>query len=188
MNPGPPGGRGTVRRKISGEATVQHVNDISETYSKMSDDELLRLANQKDSLLPLGQEALKSEMQKRGMDEAAVVSFRFREEDAARQEKQRATSGKQARAKNRLEGFKRLGIFVTAAIVTDWLAGELFSLPSKAIYELTKVSLYLALAASGLTLGFGGAWLTIRRTIAIAGGLSVCLWVWVFYMVATAGK
>jgi len=169
-------------------ATMQRESNISDTYSKMSDDELFRLANQKDSLLPLGQEALKSEMQKRGMDEVAVVSFRLREEEVARQESQRATSGKQARAKKRLEGFKRLGIFVTAAIVTDWLASQLFNLPSKAIEALTQVSLYLAFAASGLAWAFGGTWLTIRKTIAIATGLSVCLLVWVIYMVATAAK
>jgi hypothetical protein len=127
-------------------------------------------------------------MQKRGMDEAAVVSFRLSEEDVDRQESQRVTSDKQVRAKNRLEGFKRLGIFLAAAIATDWLASELFNLPSKAIEALTQMSLYLAFAASGLAWGFGGTWLTVRKTIALAAGLSVCLLAWVIYMVATAAK
>jgi hypothetical protein len=167
---------------------VQSRSEISEMYSKMSDHELLRLASQKDSLLPLGQEVLMTEMQKRGIDETAVVSFRLGEEEVAQQEKQRATSEKKARAKNRNENFKRLGIFLTAAIVTDWLASQLFNLPSKAIEALTQMSLYLAFAAYGLAWGFGGAWLTIRKTIAIAAGLSVCLFVWATYMVARAGK
>jgi hypothetical protein len=157
-------------------------------YSKMSDDELLRLASQKDSLLPLGQKVLKTEMQKRGMDEAAVASFQVREEEAARQDSQRTRVEKQVRAKNRLESFKGLGIFLTAAIVTDWLASKLFNLPSEAITILTKISLSLALAAFFLAKTFGGAWLTVRKTIALAAGLSVCLLVWVIYMVVTAAK
>jgi hypothetical protein len=167
---------------------VQSRSEISEMYSKMNDDELLRLASQKDSLLPLGQEVLKTEMQKRGIDETAVVSFQIDEEAVAQQEKLRASSEKQARAKHKRENFKRLGIFLTAAIITDWLASVLFRLPSNAIYALTQVSLYIAFAAYGLAWGFGGAWLTIRKTIAIAAGLSICFLVWVIYMVATAPK
>jgi hypothetical protein len=176
------------KKAMEGEAAVQGRSEISEVYSKMSEDELLRLASQKDSLLPLGQEVLKTEMQKRGMDETAVVSFRLGEEELAQQEKQRTTSEKKARAKNRHENFKRMGIFLTAAIVTDWLASQLFNLPSKAIEALTQMSLYLAFAASGLALGFGGTWLTVRKTIAVAAGLSVCFLAWVIYMTATAAK
>src|SRR6266566_4676515 len=104
-----------------------------------------------------------AEMQKRGMDEASVMSYRHGEEEVTRQESQRATFDKGARAKNRIETFKRLGIFLTAAIVTDCLASRLFSLPSEAITSLTTLSLNLALALFFLTKAFGGAWLTLRK-------------------------
>jgi hypothetical protein len=167
---------------------VQTETEISETYSKMSDDELLRLANQNDSLLPVGQKVLAAEMQKREMDNAAVVSFRLREEELARQESHRATFEKQARAKKRRENFKRLGIFLTAAIVTAVLASELFRLPSAASASLTHISLSLFLGLFFITKAFGGAWLTIRKSIALAAGLSVCIFGWVIYMTVTAAK
>lgn len=169
-------------------ATVQRENSICDTYcdtySKMSDDELLRLADQKDSLLPLGQEALTNEMRKRGMDEGAVARFRLSEEEATRQDNEGTTLAKQVRAKNGFKNIKRTGIFMTAAIVTDVLASNLFSLSGEATYLLTKMSLYLAFAASGLAWGYGGTWLTTRKTIALAAGLSACFLIWVLYIKA----
>jgi hypothetical protein len=96
-----------------------------------------------------------------------------------------------AKKENRFVSFKALGmlgIFLTAAIVTSWLASELFRIPSEAVALLTKISLNLALAAFFLARAFGGAWLTTRRTIALAAGLSVCLFLGAIYLVTTAGK
>jgi hypothetical protein len=96
-----------------------------------------------------------------------------------------------AKKENRLVSFKTLGmlgIFLTAAIVTDWLASKIFRIPSEAVELLTKISLNLAFAAFLLARAFGGVWLTVRKTIALAAGLSVCLFVWVIYVVATSAK
>jgi hypothetical protein len=92
---------------------MQRESNISDTYSKMSDDELLRLANQKDSLLSSGQEALKIEMQKRGMEEAAVVSFRLREDELARQESHQVTPEK-SRLKD--AAYWALGLAIMAGV------------------------------------------------------------------------
>jgi hypothetical protein len=87
-----------------------------------------------------------------------------------------------------LKALGMLGIFLTAAIVTTWLASALFNLPNKAIEVLTHMSLSLAFGTFLLVRGFGGAWLTVRKTTVLAAGFSICLLGWVTYMVATAAK
>jgi len=67
-----------------------------------------------------------------------------------------------------LKTLGRLGLFLTAAIVPVWLASELFRIPSELAELLGRLILNLTLTATGLAWGFGGAWLTTKRTIAIA--------------------
>ena len=68
---------------------MQRLSNIRQTYSKMSDDEILRLATQRESLTPLEKEVLRAEIQKRGLESAAAVSFGLSEEEAVQREKRR---------------------------------------------------------------------------------------------------
>lgn len=154
---------------------------FGDTYAAMSDDELIGLASQKDSLLPVAQETLTVEMQKRELDESAVANHRLADEEATQREKQQAKTAKAARSRRRIENLKRLGILVAAAIATDWLISKLLGLPTEAIAALTDVSVYAATGLFFATLAVGGDWWTLKRSLGLAVGLSVCLSAWVIY-------
>lgn len=163
---------------------MQDASTFGEKYATMSDDELLRLASQKDSLLPVAQEVLMVEMQKRGLNDAAVATHRRAEAEASQREGQETKSDKERRSKRRLESLVRLGILV-AAILTDWLVTKMLGLSSEVIYFFTQMSLYSALGLFVVTT-FVGAWWTLKRTIVLVAGFSLWLGAWIIYTVATA--
>lgn len=162
---------------------MQDASAFGKKYATMNDDELLSLANQKDSLLPVAQGILAAEMQKRGLNEVAVTSYRIADEEAVQRETQQTESKRAAKSQKTLRILKGLGILVAAAIVTILLVSDLFSLSSEVVRLLTQASLSAALALSVWT---GSAWWTFRRLITLSAGLSLCILAFVIYMVATA--
>ena len=128
--------------------------NYAERYSGMSEDELLRLIAEKNSLIEPARIALEHEIQARGIDRRASPVEQTEVADAPRPRNAGASR------------WARLGIFLCVALVSAFVAARVFGTgaSSSFVEQLTKVSLYLALAAWGISSVVSGQWLTVKRT------------------------
>jgi hypothetical protein len=155
-----------------------------ESYSRLSDTELLHLATQKESLRDDARQALEEEMQHRGIDGESVMKFEEQERQAIDLESKRKKIEKSEKWKKRFEILIRLVIFVLAAIIPDEIGGNIFKLPNEVILVMTRISLYFVLAAFFLSISFGGKWLTFRKSLILAGLCSIGIFLWIAFGVA----
>jgi hypothetical protein len=128
--------------------------NYAERYCGMSEDELLRLIAEKDSLIEPARIALEHEIQARGIDRRASPVGQIEVADRPRPRNAGASR------------WARLGIFLCVALVSVFVAARVFGAgtSSSFVEQLTKMSLYLALAAWGLSSVVSGPWLTAKRT------------------------
>jgi hypothetical protein len=145
---------------------------FANAYTAKSNEELLRLAREKDSLQEPAQKALDLEMEKRGLGEGAVVRFDEQEKEAVESNKE--VIQKKPGSNWLLNSLKCLGILAPAALITIVTANSILKLPSEAVRLLTVVSLRVALALSFVAGAAGSRW-SFKRTAIAAIILSVGL-------------
>lgn len=76
-----------------------------------------------------------------------------------------------------------LAILFGGVLLIDWALSEMFSQPAEATYELTKISLDVAIAAAVLGLAFARSKLNMKVTLVATGLLSLGLTLWVLSVV-----
>jgi len=157
-----------------------------ETYSRMSDDELLRLAAQRDTLLDIGRQELEAEMRQRGLDDRTVASFESNERKEAEYEKRQTDSRKSEAAEARLRVGQRLIIFVLTAVAMDQIIARLFSLNSKAVEGLAEASISVAIGLSVLGWIFPKRWSPWKTTLVMAFGLATAIYLFMLVILMTA--
>lgn len=164
------------------------LNRLRETYSRMSDEELLRLAIQKDTLLDVGKQELESEMQRRGLDTKAVASFESKERKALESEEWETHRRKSEAAEARLRVGQRLITLVVTAVAMNMITARIFSLSGNVIEGLTSASMSMALALSFLGWILPEKWSPWRKTFAMALGLAAAIYLFVLVMWMTASR
>jgi hypothetical protein len=149
---------------------------FAETYSRMSSDELKRIFLDRNTLVPQATSALERECAKRGIDEASAKAYRELEVRDVEESKREKVA---ERHEHRRTVWPQRAILLGGGIVTPLLAEYAFGLSNEVVYLLTKMTLYLALAAIALTWAIGGRWLTVKRTwiaaVLLYGG--VLIWI-----------
>ena len=162
---------------------------FAETYSRMSLDDLVRLMSDSGSLVPEAASALALECKKRGLDAAGAKTYQeetTKEVLAARREEEAGWREYRKGVWRRRLTFG--GIFFGGAILTVVLAGYLFGSSNEFERLLTMMLLGVAMAATVLSLSFGGRWLTTKRTCVAALLLSCAELIWIFVVVSRAAR
>ena len=160
--------------------------DFAETYGRKSNDELLRLVGEKDSLQETARHALDCELNKRGLGEGDVADLEKREKEESRNVADQVII-KQATRGNWLGTLVTCAIsFAAAAVLTVVLADYIFKPPSGAVQLLTIMSLRAGLAIALLTSAFASRWLTFKRIVVSAVVFSIVLFAFIAYIDITA--
>lgn len=137
------------------------VYDYAERYSKMTDEELLRIDGDKQSLLDEAKLALEKELQLRMITNAASQPRNSELTECASNPSHRQAGSSR---------WVRLGIFVILGIASGVTIALAFhsKLNPKAEEILGQMSVFFALAGWGITEVIAGRWLTLKRTWTIA--------------------
>ncbi len=139
-------------------------HDFSETYSKMSDDELLRIEADRESLVEEAKQALEEEIKKRQITMS----------NDSPEAKEPAEASEDASARGGSSWWGRLLVFLAwsaagLAFVLITFGRTLAGTSAEAFAETTtRMFFYAAFAGWGITQIIAGRWLTIKRTIIIA--------------------
>jgi len=154
---------------------------FAEHYAQMSNDELLRLAAQKDSLLEVARHALGNELARRGFGSGGVADYE--KEEAQRLEHRRKETISESRNvwRRRSKTLLYVMILFGGDLLTVWGISNLFNLPAEAVRILTNMSLKCALGVAVLGIAFAGRWVNLKTTLATAGIFSLALFLWVFW-------
>jgi hypothetical protein len=153
---------------------MRNSQDFAETYSKMSDDELLRIEADRESLVEEAKLALEWEIQKR----------RISMSNDPQEVQVPAEVSEGAPIKAASSWWGRLMVFITwsTAGLTFILVAFGRDLKGEAAgafaYHTTQMFLNLALAGWALTWVIAGRWLTIKRTMIIATVMYVIVIGW----------
>jgi hypothetical protein len=156
----------------------RYSQDFAENYSKMSDDELLRVEADSASLVEEAKKALEGEMQKR----------QLRMSNDPPEVEVPAEASEDTPANGGSSWWARLLVFFiwSAAGLTFVLTvfGQRLSgiAAEKFAESTTQMFLYSALAGWGITGVIAGRWLTIKRTMIIATVLYVIV-IWWFAII-----
>lgn len=153
--------------------------NLLETYKGMSDDDLLRVALDKDNLADEAKLTLEAELTRRGLGDGAARQYAqdLREREQRSQAESRAEA--QGRRRRWLDGAKRLGIFVLGAIVADCVLEYGCGIRDpEALRALSAFTIRIGFAGFGLSLVIGGRWLTVKRTWLLAAALYLGMFVW----------
>jgi hypothetical protein len=138
--------------------------DFAETYSKMSDDELLRIEADRESLVEEAKLALGQEIQNRQISMSNIPP----------EEEGPAETTESASARSGSPWWGRLLVFLAwsaagLAFVLITFGRTLNGTAAETFAEATtRMFLYAAFAGWGITQVIAGRWLTIKRTIIIA--------------------
>jgi hypothetical protein len=162
--------------------------DFSETYRGKSNDELLRLVREKDSLQEAARRALDLEMEKRGLGADAAARFEKQQREEAMRALEIPIAQKQSRGNWMLNIVECSLIFGTAAVLTVMVAASVFKFPYEAVRRLTEISLKAALALAFLIGAFGSRWITLKRIVVSAVILSVALFGFIVWLDGTASR
>jgi hypothetical protein len=139
--------------------------DFSETYKAKSNDALLRLVREKDTLQDAARRALDLEIEKRGLGGEAFAHFERQELKVAKRAEEVAVVQSESNGRWMLNMVNCFLIFGTAAILTVALAGYIFKPPSEAIRLLTKMSVKVALGLAFIASAVSSRWLTLKRIV-----------------------
>jgi hypothetical protein len=148
----------------------------------MDNDELLRLAAQKDSLRDLPRRALEIEMRNRNLGDGSVRTHEQDEKESLERERKERISASAEHWKRRLATLFYLAILFGGVVFADWAISQVLNLPAEATYALTKISLNCALALAVLGIAFARRRLTLNTTLVATGMLSLGLFLWVLWI------
>lgn len=141
--------------------------DFAETYSKMSDDELLRVEADRGSLVEEAKQALDCEIQRRQISRSDNPSETNTHIEQPEGTPRHGGSSSWAR----MLVFLALSAVGLAAVLVAF-GTKLEGTAAEAFAEATtKMFLYAAFAGWGITQVVAGRWLTIKRTIIIAAAI-----------------
>ena len=155
---------------------------FAEHYAKLNNDEVLRLAAQKDSLLEAAQKALESELAKRGLGTASVAAYERGESEVLEQQKNHKRLDRRTTWKRRFEVASYLAILITGDVVTVSLIQTVLNLPAEAVRVLTKISLQCALALAAMGIAFAGRWVNLKTTLLTTAIFCLALFFWVAWV------
>ncbi|HEY2461639.1 MAG TPA: hypothetical protein VGI16_12565 [Candidatus Acidoferrum sp.] len=157
--------------------------DFRELYKNRNDDQLLRLAKEKNLLQDAARHALESEIEERGLGDGALVELETQERAQTMRDQELATVYKEERSNWFMGILGSCGIFGASAILAVLTADYLLKPPSDAVRLLTVTSLRIAIVL-GL-LASGPRWMTIKRTLVSAAIFSISLFGWIFWSAYT---
>ncbi len=133
--------------------------------------------------------ALEIECEKRGLN---AVGARVHQEETAKEVLAARREVETGWHEYRKEVWRRRltfgGIFCGGAILTAILAGFLFGSSNEFERLLTEMLLRVAMAATILSLSFGGRWLTVKRVCVAAFVLYGAALIYIFFLLAHSGE
>lgn len=154
------------------------MSSIAETYSRMSDDEIVRLHGEMDTLLDEGNAALRAEINKRGLTDESMSAQR---EEWARVQREEAAE----KRKRRFITLTKFAIVIAVGILfsfaadfiglfsTDGAAGGLFG--SLLLLNLTGVFISSRAVGSGAGGYKASKWGDVVTTLAIIAAVNLAL-------------
>lgn len=166
---------GHVRSASEGRAQY---DSFAQHYSAVGDDELLRLAAQKNSLREAANQALEMEMRKRGLGDDLIAT----REQKERQSFQHEVEERAARWKSRFAVVGFLATFFSGIIFSDWAISKIFNLPGNATDILTQISLDGGCAVAVLGVAFARPRLSLKTTLVTTAVFSGGLFLWILWL------